>query len=144
MNRPLILMTGLALLNVLALSSKPAAAADLSIEIHNVTASEGSLGIQLLDDQGFSGKTQPLAAQLAAPKEPVSSLTFPNVAPGRYALRVMHDKNANGKLDTNLLGIPTEPYGFSNDAAGSFGPPDFEAAAFEVGDAPLHVKVTLQ
>jgi uncharacterized protein (DUF2141 family) len=32
---------------------------------------------------------------------------------GRYALAAYHDVNGNGKLDKNLWGIPTEPYGFS-------------------------------
>lgn len=47
------------------------------------------------------------------------------------ALTVVQDANANGRLDRNAFGMPTEPYGFSNDATGSFGPPSFEAARFE-------------
>lgn len=47
------------------------------------------------------------------------------------ALTVVQDVNANGRLDRNAFGMPTEPYGFSNDAAGSFGPPSFEAARFQ-------------
>ena len=42
------------------------------------------------------------------------------------------DANENEKLDTNFLGIPKEQFGFSNDAKGSFGPPSFESASFEV------------
>ncbi len=41
---------------------------------------------------------------------------FEDIAPGTYALAVIHDENMNGKLDTNWLGVPTEGYGFSNDA----------------------------
>jgi uncharacterized protein (DUF2141 family) len=33
-----------------------------------------------------------------------------------------------------FLGIPKEPYGFSRDARGKFGPPGFEDAAIEVRD----------
>lgn len=47
---------------------------------------------------------------------------------GPLALTLFHDVNANNKLDTNVIGIPTEPYGFSNNAMGSFGPPKFEQA----------------
>jgi uncharacterized protein (DUF2141 family) len=32
-------------------------------------------------------------------------------------------------LDKNLFGIPKEPYGFSNSARGSTGPPKFADAA---------------
>ena len=52
---------------------------------------------------------------------------------GACAVKVFHDVNNNGKLDTNWMGIPTEPYGFSNDAMGTFGPPSFEQARVMVG-----------
>jgi uncharacterized protein (DUF2141 family) len=45
---------------------------------------------------------------------------------GKYAVSVFHDENSNEILDSNLFKIPTEPYGFSNNARGRFGPPDFE------------------
>lgn len=60
------------------------------------------------------------------------SLVFEDVAPGDYAITTFHDENDNNKLDTNFLGIPNEPYGFSNDAMGSFGPPSFEKAKVKV------------
>ncbi len=50
---------------------------------------------------------------------------------GPLALTVFQDTNANGRLDRNAFGMPTEPYGFSNDATGNFGPPSFEAARFQ-------------
>jgi len=34
------------------------------------------------------------------------------------------------KLDTNFLGIPKEPYGFSNNPSTLFGPPSFKKASF--------------
>lgn len=60
------------------------------------------------------------------------SLVFEDVASGDYAITTFHDENDNNKLDTNFLGIPNEPYGFSNDAMGSFGPPSFEKAKLKV------------
>ncbi len=51
---------------------------------------------------------------------------------GEYAISAFYDTNHNGELDKNLLGIPTEPYGFSNNARGSFGPAKFEDAAFTI------------
>ena len=51
---------------------------------------------------------------------------------GTYALAIFQDLNGNGKMDTNILGVPTEPYGFSAGAAARFGPPAFDAAAFDV------------
>jgi uncharacterized protein (DUF2141 family) len=39
---------------------------------------------------------------------------FINIPKGIYALAVIYDENMDGKLGTNLLGVPTEGYGFSN------------------------------
>ena len=55
---------------------------------------------------------------------------FEDIPPGTYAMAVIHDENMNGKLDTNWLGIPTEGYGFSNDAQGVVSAPSFSAASF--------------
>lgn len=61
---------------------------------------------------------------------------------GTFALAVFQDINANEKLDKNFFGIPSEPYGFSNNAMGSFGPPSWEAAAFTVdGSAKIAISM---
>ena len=50
------------------------------------------------------------------------------------------DLNANGKLDSNIVGIPTEPYGAIRHARGRMGPPAFEDAAVDVqGDTALTI-----
>jgi uncharacterized protein (DUF2141 family) len=68
---------------------------------------------------------------------------FEAIPPGTYALAVIHDENSNGKLDTNLLGIPTEGYGFSNDARASFGTPSFSDARFSYDGRSLNMTITL-
>ena len=54
---------------------------------------------------------------------------------GEYAIKVYHDENSNNRLDTMMFGIPSEDYGFSNDATGIFGPPEYKDALF-VLDSP--------
>lgn len=68
---------------------------------------------------------------------------FEGIPPGTYAIAVAHDENMNGKLDTNALGIPTEGYGFSNDAVGWLGAPPFSAASFSYvgGDLSLTIRL---
>ncbi|MFZ3483032.1 DUF2141 domain-containing protein [Sphingomonas sp. 3-13AW] len=57
------------------------------------------------------------------------------LAPGTYAVSVIHDENGNGKLDT-FAGMPREGFGFSRNPAMGFGPPRFSAAQFALpGDA---------
>ena len=55
---------------------------------------------------------------------------FEDIPPGTYAMAVVHDENMNGKLDTNWLGLPTEGYGFSNNAKAVFSAPSFSDASF--------------
>lgn len=70
-------------------------------------------------------------------------ITIKNLKPGKYAVRYYHDKNMNGKLETNLVGKPAEGYGFSNNVIGKFGPPPFEKWLFEIsGDKKIELKPT--
>lgn len=57
------------------------------------------------------------------------SLRLEGLAPGTYAVAVIHDANGNAKLDT-MLGIPREGFGFSRNPRIGFGPPRFSAAGF--------------
>ncbi|MCK9200767.1 MAG: DUF2141 domain-containing protein [Gallionella sp.] len=62
---------------------------------------------------------------------------FSDLPPGDYAATAFADINGNARLDKNFIGIPAEPYGFSRDARGRLGPPDFAEAAFRIGDADV-------
>ncbi len=55
-----------------------------------------------------------------------------DLKPGTYAITTFQDLNGNAELDSNWLGIPTEPYAFSNNAKGSFGPASFEDSKFTI------------
>lgn len=59
----------------------------------------------------------------------------------RLAVAVFLDANDDGMLNKNSLGIPVEPYGFSNDARRTFGPPRFAdaAVAWPRDDEPLTI-----
>ena len=60
------------------------------------------------------------------------TLVFQDVPPGRYAVALLHDENANGKADRAAMMIPREGFGFSRDAKVRFGPPRFGDAAFDL------------
>ena len=65
-----------------------------------------------------------------------------NLPPGEYAIKLYHDENDNGKLDTNFFGIPKEDIGFSNNASARFGAPAYKEVKFQVIDNL--VKQTIQ
>jgi uncharacterized protein (DUF2141 family) len=76
-----------------------------------------------------------VATAMAAGDEVV--FRFSGLPPGDYAASAFADINSNARLDKNFIGIPAEPYGFSRDARGRLGPPDFADAAFRIGDADV-------
>lgn len=55
-----------------------------------------------------------------------------DVAPGTYAVAVLHDEDGNKAMKTGVFGIPKEGYGASQDARGNFGPPSFGDAKFAI------------
>jgi len=59
-------------------------------------------------------------------------LSIDDIPQGTYGIAVYQDINQNKSLETNFIGFPKEPIGFSNDAPMRFGPPSFEDAAIEV------------
>ena len=72
------------------------------------------------------------------------TIVFNDVAPGEYAISLLHDENGNGKVDKALF-MPTEGFGFSRDAKLRLGPPRFSAAAFHVdSDAPVYQTIRMR
>jgi len=67
-----------------------------------------------------------------------------DVPNGDYGIAVFHDENSNGKMDKNVLGMPLEPYGFSNNARVALGPPKWEKAKFAVNGSPVEVTIEVK
>jgi len=114
-------------------SLSPAATAEINVAVHvsGIEKQSGAVYAGLYDASGWKGGHFIMAVHVPVTSGDITlDLTAP--APGRYAIRLFHDLNGNGKLDKNFFGIPQEPYAFSNNASGSMGPPDFDAAAFDV------------
>ncbi len=65
------------------------------------------------------------------------------LAPGDYAIAIIHDENGNGKLDT-FAGIPREGVGFSRNPVLRFGAPSFKSASFPVAVAPVEQAIKLK
>ncbi|MEO5706881.1 MAG: DUF2141 domain-containing protein [Alteraurantiacibacter sp.] len=70
-------------------------------------------------------------------------LEFDDVAPGTYAVALLHDENSNGRVDKMLM-IPREGFGFSRDAPVRMGPPHFADASFALGSVPVHQAIRMR
>jgi uncharacterized protein (DUF2141 family) len=69
---------------------------------------------------------------------------FENIPPGTYAIAIFLDENGNGKIDTNLFGIPKEKYGFSNNVYPMMRAASFSEAAFTITDKEETITIRLK
>lgn len=102
-----------------------------TLQIHGLAKAEGEVRIAMFDSQEAYTK-EPVHAVVLTVDSTTISWEVDALPFGEYAIAVYHDKNKNGKLDTNFLGIPKERYGFSNNARGRFGPASWSDSNFEV------------
>lgn len=118
-----------------------AAAADLTVVVTGLKNDEGSVRVGLFHDPKSFPKSFAVGQAIEAKAGSVR-VTFENLSPGNYAVSAYQDINSNKKLDTNFVGKPTEPNGFSRDARGAFGPPSFEDAQIVL--AGTNQNITIQ
>jgi uncharacterized protein (DUF2141 family) len=107
----------------------------LTVTIEGVRSAEGNLMVALLKADPAAGKATQASAAMVAAKAGAVSITFNGLADGDYAVQMFHDEDRDGKMGTNLFGLPTEGYGFSNRAKATFGPPKFADMKVEVRGA---------
>jgi len=119
-------------------------AADVTVTIDGIKNNDGKIVAGLFDNPATFPRGKVVTGQMTPAIKGAVTVIFKDVAAGRYAISAYHDVNGNGRLDANMMGIPSEPYGFSRDALGQMGPPKFEDAAFTVDKSPvsltIHVK----
>ncbi len=101
------------------------------LQIEGLKKAEGEIRIAMFNSKDSYTK-DPIHAVVLTVDSTFVEWELPTLPFGEYAIAVYHDKNKNGKLDTNFLGIPKESYGFSNNARGRFGPASWEDAQFAV------------
>lgn len=120
-----------------------ARAADLTIRVDNVRTGDGQLMVALYDGAATFLKRPARKVNVAA-HAGSTTLVIPDLAPGNYAFAIYHDANGNGRMDSNMMGIPVEPFAFGRDAQGHMGPPAFDDVALAVPAAGLATHVTLR
>jgi uncharacterized protein (DUF2141 family) len=125
------------------LATGQAGAADLTIQIDDVKEAGGTIQVALYDSAGGFMRTAVGTASIAAAKTE-NTVVLKDLPAGEYAFAVFHDANSNAKLDKNMFGMPTEGFGFSNNAMGNMGPPSFEQARFTLPSVGVTVHVSLR
>lgn len=118
----------------------------IHVTVLDIKNSTGNVACALFESSdGFPEEYLSFATNIAVIRirDKKARCDFQDIAPGTYALVVAHDENMNGKLDTNRLGIPTEGYGFSNNAKALLSTPSFSAASFAYDGRTLDLTIIL-
>lgn len=124
------------------LMSQTALAADLAVTVDVKGAADGTIMIALYDSADTFRKT-PVTGQSQPAAAGPNQFRFADLKPGEYGIALYLDRNRNGKLDTNLVGMPTEPYAFSREPKGRFAPPSWDDVKFSLPAAGSNMTIHL-
>jgi len=114
----------------------------LRIEVSVTKYNKGKVLLALYDHKDHYMKKSCMSSTEKVKNNKVT-IVFEGLKKGEYAFSLFHDVNDNGKLDNNFFGIPKEPYAFSNQQKGRFGPPKFDKVKFTVNEN-THQKITIK
>lgn len=117
----------------------------LIVQVNGVRAARGEVAVTIYPDDArrfLAPKGKLLRVRVPA-QAPATAVCFWLPQPGYYAVAVYHDANADRDLNRSLVGLPTEGFGFSNDAPTPTGLPPFKAVRFRVvpGDSQIRLKL---
>ncbi len=107
---------------------------ELTVQINSLRNNVGVVQFEIQTEKEIS-----IGAYTLSIENKRSKITIKNLKPGKYIFKYFHDENKNKKMDSNWLGIPTEGYGFSNNAKGLFGPPSIKETIFELKSTATYV-----
>jgi uncharacterized protein (DUF2141 family) len=118
---------------------------DLQVVVVGFQSDTGDMKVALSDSESnYASKSKAFRGTSATIEGDRATAVFANLPYGEYAVRVYHDANSNDKFDTNFMGVPTEPYGFSNNVRGTFGPAKWDNAKFDFRRQRMTVEIRVK
>jgi uncharacterized protein (DUF2141 family) len=121
--------------------------ANLTVRVTGARNAKGKIRVAVFrNGKGFpNDASQAVHTQAAdvVPQTSSAQVVFAGLPEGVYAVSVFHDENMNEKLDKNLMGMPKEGYGASNNPKKKMGPPNFDEAKFQLSGTEQSVEIKL-
>jgi len=115
----------------------------LTIMVEGVESSEGFIAVGIYSDEdSFLKDGQAFTGVFTKAEEGTTRIELPDLPNDKYAVCIFHDENGNKEMDTNFIGIPKEPLGFSIGKLKTFGPPSFKECSFEM-KTDFEIKIPL-
>lgn len=135
-----------------ALSNKPARTvtpapktATITIKVTGFRNDTGKAGFALYNSPAGFDKDETFREGIVSLSKRTATITFRDVPLGAYRAGAFHDENNNGKLDENMMGIPTEGVGLSNNPKISVtNIPTFDKIKFNVGAGEQAIEFKIQ
>jgi uncharacterized protein (DUF2141 family) len=114
-------------------------ASTLTVRVTGIRNTNGKIRLSLYRDSKFvEGREVEIDAKTLS-----ANTVFANLSQGFYAVNLFHDENMNGKMDTNLFGMPVEGYGFSNNPHKRMGKPGFDETNFQVNQPEAAIEIKM-
>jgi uncharacterized protein (DUF2141 family) len=120
----------------------------IDVQVTGMRSSNGQVVVTLYPDDArrFLASHGKLLRQRLPTKAPTTLSCFLVPKPGFYAIAIYHDENGDQDFNRNLIGMPNEGFGFSNDAPTKIGLPSFDSVRFRAnaGETRLAIKLRYQ
>lgn len=121
------------IINLILAISLSAGAGDIQLKINDITAEwGGDIRIGLYQEAGFPTEGKAIQGWVLQVTDISADFTINDIPEGVYAIAIFQDINTDGKLNRTIYRAPKEPYAFSNNKFGRFGPPKFSEVSFSV------------
>ena len=117
----------------------------VSIHVSGLKSQSSNLYVAVFDSEEGFPKPEHSSTTTTIPVSTESvefSLSLPDSS--TTGIAIFQDLNGDGKLTKNGFGLPIEPYGFSNNARSTFGPPSFSQAAFKVSEKTTSIEISVR
>jgi len=106
---------------------------DFTVEVKGLIAGKGYVYLGLYDKKDeFLNENKALAHGKVKVSGDKVNYTFRDLPLGDYAVAVYQDENSNGKCDRNMIGYPTEGFGFSRNYKPRLSAPGFDEVKIAV------------
>lgn len=116
---------------------------NIAVLVSGIEKQTGNIIVSVFDDaKSFPAKGRELALITVPADAETVKIPINDIKPGEYAFAVLHDVNANGKCDSNMIGMPKEPFGFSNNVKPKLKVPSFDQVKVNVTDGMI-IKIKL-
>jgi uncharacterized protein (DUF2141 family) len=143
----LLIITSIVLLLfqfAVAQTTEKVKAGDLFIVITDLQNDDGLVFLALCDSrEDFESAGEYYLSLKVRIENGIAKRTINELPYGEYAIKLYHDENSDGEFNSNFLGIPTEDYGFSNNATGTFGPADYADTKFLFEQSKMTMNISI-